>query len=141
MNVEGTYSYRVNGGMSHLVHTLKENCTKTNFEYNHALKFLFKDESGYHLEFETKSVTAQNVIMAIPFSTLRDVKFGENFGLSENCAKAIQNLGYSTVSKIGLPVTGGFEMLYYFNIDHNEQFSSWPGHNAVTIMVGGEAGS
>lgn len=140
LNVEGTYSYRVKGGMSNLVNTLKENCTNTIFEYNHALTSLLKNESGYHLTFGNRTITAQTVIMAIPFSTLRDVNFGENFGLSETHTNAIQNLNYSTVSKIGLPVTGEFEMLAYFNIGEGQQFFCWPGHNAVTLMVGGEAG-
>jgi monoamine oxidase len=140
LSVKGTYTYRVNGGMSNLVNTLKKNCISTIFECNHVLTSLAKNESGYHLTFGDKTVIAQNVIMAIPFSTLRDIKLGENFGLTDNHLSAIKNLNYSTVSKIGQPVTGQFEMLAHFNIDQGQQFFSWPGHNAVTLIVGGEAG-
>lgn len=140
MKVEGTFTYRVNGGMSNLVNALKDNCNNTTFEYNHVLQSLSKDESGYQLGFGNKTVTAQNIVMAIPFSTLRDVKLEENLGLTPNHINAIHNLDYSTMSKIGLPVTGQFEMLGHYMIEPHQQFHAWPGHNAVTITVGGEAG-
>ena len=78
--------------------------------------------------------------MAIPFSTLRDVKIHDNIGLNSNCVNAINYLSYGTNAKIGLPVDGKFEMLYHMNLGPDYQFTSWPGHNAVTIMLGGEAG-
>ena len=140
LKIEGTHTYRVNGGMSNLVNTLKKNCTRTTFECNHVLTSLSKNEAGYQLTFGGTTVIAQNVIMAIPFSTLRDVTFGENFGLTKKHRRAIDHLNYSTISKIGLPVTGKFEMLAHYNIDQGQQFFSWPGHNAVTLVVGGEAG-
>ena len=140
MKVNGTYSYRVKGGMSNLVHSLRDSCKDTKFEYNHVLKSLSKDESGYHLVFGNRTVTAQNVIMAIPFSTLRDVEFGKDFGLNDTHINAIQNLNYGTISKIGLPATGEFDMLGHFNIDEDRQFHAWPGHNAVTLAIGGEQG-
>jgi|GEM_PF-1598667 len=139
-NVEGTYSYRVKGGMSTLANALKDACQKTVFECNRVLTSLSKDESGYHLVFDNKTVIAKNVIMTIPFSVLRDIEFGENIALSDHHKNAIQNLNYGTVSKVGVSITGKFDILGHFNIDQNQQFYCWPGHSAITIIVGGESG-
>jgi monoamine oxidase len=135
------YSYRVRGGMSNLVNALQHKCTSTKFHFGHVLNGIRKDDSGYHLTFTNQQpIIAKKVLMAIPFSTLRDVKIDEHMGLSYICKEAIHNLRYGTNAKIGLPVSGKFEMLHHINLGPKDQFISWPGYNAVTIMLGGDAG-
>jgi monoamine oxidase len=140
-SVKNYYSYRVQGGMSNLVNALQGHCTLTTFNFGHVLTKMVHVPHGFLLRFANqRSVMAKKIVIAIPFSTLRDVQIDENIGFDETTKKAIHNMPYGTSSKIGLPVSGKFNMLQHFNLGPKDQFVSWPGHNAVTIMLGGEKG-
>ena len=141
------YEYRVEGGMSRLVEAVASKTSEKNIHLNHALKIIDKQDGQYHLSFEKRQdsginalekVIAEKVVLTLPFSTLRDVKITESVGLNPTQFKAINTFSYGTNSKIGFPVDGSFEMLYHINL--NEQFISWPGEKAVTIMLGGNSG-
>jgi monoamine oxidase len=135
------YTYQVQGGMSNLVNALQKKCLHTTFYFEHPLQKIYKNEAGYHLEFLNQPpVIAKKVVMAIPFSTLRDVTVDSSVDLGFVSRLAIKNLHYGTNAKIGIPVHGKFEMLYHVNIGPKDIFTAWPGKNAVTIFLGGEAG-
>ncbi|MBX3487178.1 MAG: FAD-dependent oxidoreductase [Candidatus Paracaedibacteraceae bacterium] len=135
------YNYTVKGGMSTFVHGLADSLPSSSpIKLHHKLTRVQKEED-YVLTFETqdgeKHVTAKNVIITLPFSTLREVIIDDSVGLSKFQRKAIQTLPYGTNSKIGVPVFGQKriydDMLYYLNLD--DKFIGWPGENAVTLMV------
>jgi len=140
------YDYTVKGGMSKLVNALQEKLApKVDIKLSHKLTAIRKEEN-YVLTFNTengeKEVRADQVIMTLPFSTLRHVKLDPSLGLSELQTKAIQNLPYGTHAKIGVPVSASKNMtndlLYYVNLD--DRLIGWPGENAFTFHVGGQRG-
>lgn len=141
------YNYTVQGGMSTFVSKLSDSLAPhININLSHKLSRIKKEDGRYRLTFKTnegkKYVTADKLIITLPFSTLRDVKIDDSVGLSDFQQKAIKELPYGTNSKIGIPVVSSKkiydDMLYYLNLD--DRLIGWPGENALTLMVNAENG-
>lgn len=140
------YHYNVKGGMSCFVNSLANKLgDDTTINLNHILTHIQKEDK-YILTFKTemgeKKITANRVIMTLPFSTLRHVTIEDSVGLSDYQKKAIKTLSYGTNSKIGIPVNSSKniydDMLFYSNTD--DKLNGWPGDNALTFMINAEEG-
>lgn len=142
---ERAFDYTVEGGMSTLVNSVASKLDPENIHLGHQLTHVRKD-GKYILTFQaengTKTISANDVIMTIPFSTLRHVMIDESVPLRDDQRQAIQTLSYGTNSKIGIPIESPSnlynELAYYFNFDTLR--CGWPGHNAFTLMVNAEEG-
>lgn len=91
--------FRIQGGNGRLVEALQT--TVGRFENEHALTAMKRGADGrVHLSFAGKSdVVAEHVIIAVPFSVLRDVALDPSLGLDEKKLRAIRELGYGTNAK------------------------------------------
>lgn len=97
-------SRRVRGGNSRLVEALEQAVRKrTPIELGHKLVRMRDDGSAFTLDFATggasKTVRAEALICALPFTTLRDVEGIDKLDLSPAKAEAIRSLGMATNSK------------------------------------------
>jgi monoamine oxidase len=97
---------KIKGGSQHLTNALYEKVkgsVKTGFRLN----ALDKAEKGYNLKFEHKgktiSVKADKVIIAIPFTILRQISF--NVPMPSGKRKCIDEIGYGNSSKFFIGVT------------------------------------
>lgn len=139
------YDYTVEGGMSTLVNSVASQLDPEHTHLGHRLTHVRKD-GKYILTFqigsETKTVSANDIIMTLPFSTLRHVTIDDSVALRDDQKQAIQTLSYGTNSKIGIPVESHRnlydDLTYYFNLDTKR--CGWPGHHAFTLMVNAEDG-
>ncbi|MBL8677296.1 MAG: FAD-dependent oxidoreductase [Alphaproteobacteria bacterium] len=142
---ERVFDYTVEGGMSTLVKGVERTFSPEKLHLVHNLTKVRKD-GKYILTFQTesgtKTISANDVIMTLPFSTLRHVKIDESVALRDDQRQAIQTLSYGTNAKIGIPVESPTnlydDLIYYFNLDTMR--CGWPGHNAFTLMVNAEDG-
>ncbi len=98
---DGAEKYVMRGGVQGITQGLAkdvESCTLT----NHVLSELSKDGEQYVLTFsrdsETVTVSAEHVVLAIPFTILRDVKL--NVDLPEIKRRVIKELAYGTNGKV-----------------------------------------
>lgn len=124
--------FRIEGGNSMLIQGLlghvKESC-----HISHRLKSIARSNSGqFQLLFQTADnkvveVKTTTCIIAIPFTTLRDVQGIDKLGLSPTKLKAIREIGYGTNSKLML----GFKKKYWR--DGGSRFPSNDG-NLVTDL-------
>jgi len=100
---ESDERFRIKGGNDLIIKGLEERL-KGQVQPSHKLKALTesKDTDTYVLEFETKSgtsnVTADIVLMTIPFTMLREVKL--NVELPEIKKRVVAELGYGTNAKL-----------------------------------------
>jgi len=139
------YHYTAQKGMSHFVSRLDEELQRHQvpIQLNQELTQIGKTHDHYVLTFKSgEQVRASNVIMTLPFSTLRYVKIDPTVAVPPLTQDAIQTLSYGTNSKIGIQTTAPAKlsdtMLYYVNA-HTSTIA-WPGENAVTYFVSGHAG-
>ncbi len=98
---DGAEKYVMRGGVQGITNGLAkdiESCTLT----NHVLTELNRDGEQYILTFkrdsETVTVAAEHVVLAIPFTILRDVKL--NVDLPEIKRRVIKELAYGTNGKV-----------------------------------------
>lgn len=140
------YDYTVEGGISNLVDSIVNKISpETAIHLNHILTHIEKKDQ-YILTFRIgdtiKQVRAERVIMTLPFSTLRHVSIDSSVGLSDHQKKSIKTLSYGTNSKVGIPMESSTsipdEIFCYYNLD--TKMCGWPGQNAFTLILGGEAG-
>ena len=95
---------RIQGGSSQLPQALlKAISGKVPVHYRHRLQAVSAANNGMTLAFQdgghTRMVNAQRVVMAIPFSVLRDVQGINELGLSPIKKRCIRELGYGTNAK------------------------------------------
>jgi monoamine oxidase len=100
--------YHVVGGNDQVVHRMVEQLPKDSIEQGHRLVALRQNSSGAHtLTFETDEgaldVGADYVVLALPFSTLREVDLSRS-GLSTRKRRVIDTLGMGQNAKIHVEV-------------------------------------
>jgi monoamine oxidase len=147
---ESDERYKIKGGNQSLIDKLAE---KLNDEvkYNHQLVAIRKVNNLYEMEFKdgTKT-TSEFVIIAIPFSALRNVKI--EVPMPEEKKQVISELGYGTNGKVFL----GFKSRkwrekgyagYLFNEkihngwDNSQLQNNNTGEGGYTIFLGGNDGA
>lgn len=102
---ESDERYKIAGGNQQLTNKMTQSLNQQ-IQYEHQLEAINKNSSGkYVLSFRrsnqtTVDVTADYVVLTIPFSILRKVTFG--FSLPAWKRNAIDNLGYGTNAKLML---------------------------------------
>ncbi|MCB0507577.1 MAG: FAD-dependent oxidoreductase [Bacteroidetes bacterium] len=142
--------YKVKGGNQQVVDKLafahKENILK-----EHVLTQIDQIDKQYQLTFANgKKVTADFVILAIPFTTLRKVKL--NVTMSEEKKNAIEQLKYGTNAKFMFGVDkrvwraqgyGGylFNNLVQNGWDNSLAQNNDEGYGGYTVFLGGKAGN
>jgi monoamine oxidase len=104
-------SKHIKGGSSTIPNALAAALQgKVPVAYGHVLKAIADDGSATTLTFAspsgTRDVRAAQVIMAIPFSTLRYVDGIDRIGLSPVKLKSIRDMGYGPLAKFMLGFTG-----------------------------------
>lgn len=139
------YHYTAQNGMSHFVNRLHEelNKRKVPIRLGEKLTGIRKTADHYVLTLKSgEEIAASNVIMSLPFSTLRHVKIDPTVTLPTLTQDAIKTLSYGTNSKIGFETTAPAKlsdsMLYYVNAQTST--IAWPGENALTYFVSGHPG-
>lgn len=124
--------FRIEGGNSMLIQGLVGH-VKNSCHLSHSLKSIARSISGqFQLLFQTADnkvleVKTNTCILALPFTTVRDVQGIDKIGLSPTKLKAIRELGYGTNSKLML----GFKKRYWR--DGGSKFPSNDG-NLVTDL-------
>ncbi|HEX4998777.1 MAG TPA: NAD(P)/FAD-dependent oxidoreductase [Terriglobia bacterium] len=98
--------YHLHGGNEGLPRAIAESLTAGTIETGAALRSILQNSDGsYQLEFNRGpsrfSVTADRVILTIPFSVLRQLDY-DRAGFSSLKSTAIQQLGYGTNAKLHL---------------------------------------
>lgn len=135
-------SWQIKGGNKCLIDAL---CKKlaNKISYNKALTALAKTASGYKLTLNNgRTVETKHLILALPCSTLRDVKI-ESEVIPEDQMYAINNLSYGTNAKILVPT----KLIPNEQIDSStflmfDEMVTWFNANAdvMTFYFSGQAG-
>lgn len=101
---ESDERFKISGGNSRLIEALIKKLSGQ-IETNRKLEAILQKDGKYTLHFdEGRDVTADVLILAIPFSTLRKVDL-RRVALRPKKVEAIRNLGYGTNSKLLLDVS------------------------------------
>jgi monoamine oxidase len=144
--------YRIAGGNDQVPRILAERLGNV-VEYESRLESLRRGADGrLELGFAgpVGSVTSERVVLALPFSLLRQVPIHDSVGLSERKKRSIAELGYGTNSKLML----GFKSRFWNETKKNGEFfgdgayqSGWdtsrlqPGTEGIlTVYTGGKRG-
>lgn len=153
-------SKRVVGGNSNLIEALsKKVSSRAKMNLAHALVKIVDKGQRFELTFrssgKTKVVSAERVIMTVPFSVLRDVEGIKKLELSPEKKKSIAELGYGTDSKLMI----GFKEKFWRKQNGDlppscgTMFGDFPtqcfwetsrlqkgSHGIITALFGGEKG-
>jgi monoamine oxidase len=147
---ESDERYKIEGGNSQIIDMLRRKLSRQ-IKNNHRLEAIIRQNNGYTLSFAGgKDINADVVILAVPFTTLRDVDLSRA-GLTQRKMGAIQELGYGTSSKLLLSVTSRVwrqqrRAGYLFNEQAHNGWDNSQGQNknrgdgGYTVFLGGEAG-
>lgn len=142
--------FKIKGGNSRVAEKLKEKVAFAISLNSHCTEISKSDNGEYVLSFgKDEKYTANYLIVAIPFTALRKIKFG--FALSEKKRFAIDNLSYGTNSKIVFGTKNrlwreqGFSGYLFNDKIHNGWDSSLlqlgnKGEGGYTVFVGGKPG-
>ena len=142
--------YKIRGGNSKLIEALI-NRLDGQIETNRELEAVRQKDGKYTLHFSAGSeVTADYLVLAIPFSTLRKVDLSR-VALRPKKREVIKNLGYGTNSKLLLDVSARVwhqqrRAGYLFSEKVQNGWDNSQGQNqnrglgGYTVYVGGEAG-
>lgn len=99
--------FKIKGGSQLLTDTLYQKVNSSVKTGYRLLSILNSEQGGYDLQFDvqgsTKTVNAARVILAIPFTILRDINF--NVPMPEGKRKCINEIGYGNSSKLFVGVT------------------------------------
>jgi len=146
---ESDERYKVIGGNQRVVDALAKNLVGQ-IETGYILESYQQKGLAYALNFSNgKEITAEYVIMTLPFSVLRDVK--TNVAMSPRKLKCIQELSYGTNSKVFLGMKNriwraqGFSGYVLSDLVQNGWDSSQMQHDNVgaggySVFVGGKMG-
>jgi monoamine oxidase len=104
-------THRIQGGSGTLPETLAGRLSapplsdRTSFNLRHELLEINRDTAGFKLTFKTENggaveKTFERLVLALPFTRLRDVKGLGGLGLSAEKMRAINELGYGVNSKL-----------------------------------------
>ncbi len=157
---ESDEAMRIQGGNSSLVDALYAAIRgKVPVRYGYKLSQFIDDGTSLTLTFHhrrrKRTVSAEQVILATPFSVLRHVKGIETLGLSERKLKAIQEWGYGTNSKQMMLFNNRFWLnsAAPYPANTGELFTDWPSQcywetsrlqagnqGVLTNFLGGRAG-
>jgi monoamine oxidase len=90
--------FRVRGGNARLIEALKQQLPA--IETGHRLLAVRREADGrLRLSFDGRAeVVAEHAVLAIPFTTLREVELDDSLGLDDKKKKAIAELGQGTAS-------------------------------------------
>lgn len=141
------YHYTVEKGMSSFVTQLHASINDNVSIYlQHKLVKLDYFDDRYLLKFcvgdEIREVSADQLIMTLPFSTLRHVELTDNLHFSLVTKVAIDTLPYGTNGKIGVVAEGKKniydQLLYHINCDTLQM--GWPGEKTMTLLVAADKG-
>lgn len=147
---ESDERYKIKGGNSRLIDSLRQRLSRQ-IVNNRWLEAVTPKHNGYRLSFAGgKEAQATVLILAIPFTTLRDVDLSR-IALPPEKNRAIQKLGYGTNSKLLLNVTSRSwrrqgRVGYLFNEkihngwDNTQGQGGNIGDGSYTVFLGGKAG-
>lgn len=148
--------YKIKAGNGQLTQKITEKLGEQVL-YRHTLEIIQSKGSGYQLTFQKEDSTyldvqADFVILALPFTKLKDVKWAYLKGITKEKENCIRTLGYGTNSKLVLGVTKRLwrEKGLQGNVWSDEIGSGWdstlmqtkpdsPG--GYTIFTGGKEGA
>ena len=143
--------YKIKGGNNEIIKELKKRLD-SQIERGCELKSLRQNNGGkYALTFSNgKEIDADVVVLAVPFSTLRNVDLGKNLFTPEKM-KSINELGYGTSSKLLLETKSRVwreqnRSGYLFNEkvqngwDYSQGQNKNVGKGGYTVFLGGNAG-
>jgi len=147
--------YRLKGGNDQLVSALVRSLPPGSIEMGHPLEAIWSRGDGrVGLRFSNKgkNVKADHVVLALPFTTLRDTDYG-GLSLSARKRRAIESLAMGTNGKMNLQLNRSFAALdwnasfasddpHYVTWDSTYgQTSPAPQTPVLTIYNGGAAGT
>lgn len=149
---ESDEKYKINGGNSRLIASLRKRLSGQ-IENNRQLVSITQKNKGYELSFAAglpPRVYADVVILAIPFTTLREVDL-DNLALTSRKMGAIQELGYGTSSKLLLNLSSRvwrehgsagylFNDKVYNGWDNSQGQNQNRGAGGYTVFLGGREG-
>ena len=142
--------FKIKGGNQLLTDKLQEKL-KDQIKFEYKLTSVLAEKEGYKLTFEGKDpILADYVVLAIPFSILRNIKL-QIKGMSEEKQKCINELGYGQNNKLML----GFKNRFWRNSDlktagyilNSDIQNGWDssqmqtnneGEGGYTIFIGGK---
>ncbi len=101
---ESDERFKVVGGNQQIPIKLMEQL-QSQVQLAHRLIALKKDKGGnyvltFNMDGTTKEVSAKKVLLAIPFSVLRDVELDVSLGFTKEKQRAIQEMGYGSHTKL-----------------------------------------
>lgn len=107
---ESDERYKIAGGNQTLVDRLANEVSNA-ISVGHKLEAVYKSGNSYKLSFQTggtsvKEVTADFVLLTLPFTVLREVYLDAGLNLPPEKVSAINELGYGTNAKLMLGFTG-----------------------------------
>lgn len=112
---ESADNFRVEGGSSTLINTLASHIGDNKIKRQHTLRTVKKASNGrYTLTFdkdgEKYKISANQVILALPFSVLRagQIKLDESLKLPPETKCAIAEMPYATYAKVTIPTEQAF---------------------------------
>ena len=102
--------YRIHGGSQSLPDAIAQRLTRISIERQYALKAIARTANGVKLTFHGPSGPVEKeherVVLALPFTRLRQVDGLDAVGLSDVKLKTIRELGYGDNSKLMIATTG-----------------------------------
>src|SRR5215207_697838 len=141
--------YHVRGGNDQIVSELAKRLG-SQIRTGWALTAIRRSGSGYELSFGTRKVTADRVVLAIPFSIMRAKVDWSGAGFSELKGRAIRELGMGTNAKLNV----GFSSRHWRTLGCNgdtyadtgyqatwEVSRAQPGRSGILVDYTGSAGA
>jgi monoamine oxidase len=128
--------YHVRGGNDKIVSKLAERLDGQ-IHMGRALTMIRRSDSGYELSLGGRRVSADRVVLAIPFSILRAKVDWSGAGFSEIKARAIRELGMGTNAKLNV----GFSSRHWRSLGNNGDTYADTGYQATWEVSRAQAGA
>jgi monoamine oxidase len=133
--------YHVHGGNDQITDALLGRIPATQLKLGHELTAIAKNRDGtYALTFRrsggTTAVTADRVVLALPFSLLRSVNYGKA-GFSDVKKRAIAELPMGENTKLHV----GFRTRHWYGLDNNGDTYADRGYQATWEVSRGQTGA
>ncbi len=127
----------VNGTRS-FIEAIAKDIGKESILLSSPLKKLSRDGDGlYHLELEGSKLTAERVVLSLPFSVLRENEILDDasLGIPQDVRHVIDTMPYGSVASVLIPgdMASGIE---YDNLD--QQVNAWTRPGGLRLWIGGE---